>query len=57
MGKLRGPLSSQCHEVNARVTLAQPRMERCGPDRGLVGKSHMLMMETNSDETAGIIMA
>jgi hypothetical protein len=25
-------------------------------DRGIVGNGHMLMMETNSDETAGIIM-
>jgi hypothetical protein len=26
-------------------------------DRGIAGNGHMLMMETNSDETAGIIMA
>ena len=26
-------------------------------DRGIVGNGHMLMMETNSDETADIIMA
>jgi hypothetical protein len=32
-------------------------MARCGPDRCFVGNGNMLMMETNSDETAGIVMA
>ena len=53
MEKLRGPLSSQCHGAPSR----SQRMGPCGPDRGLVGKGHMLMMKTNSDETARIIMA
>jgi hypothetical protein len=32
-------------------------MGRCRPDRGLVGKGHMLMMETNTNKTASMIMA
>jgi hypothetical protein len=50
--KVTGRLSSQCQEGNACGTLPQRG------DRGRVGKRpNMLMMETNGDVTAGIVMA